>query len=419
MFRLPLNRLKNSYLVSNGSYLGLFQILTILIGLTSQYLFTNFWYKHQYGKYLFVMNILGLLAFFALPGISTSIISAVARKNDGNFLKGTKWKFLSAIGGSIALLGFSLFYFCKNEITFSKMFLFAACLFPLYWMDSYLAYWNGKQKFNILFWFKFSRRILLFLAVAILITRNCSILQLFIVIVGLTCLFNLVGVLSILVRKDLNRNFEKKSFQYGKHLTLMQLFGLITAHLDKLIIGIFFGYSALAIFVVGQIIYTYLKQGWGIIQSLYIPKLAEKDRITAVEIMKRHLKYVCIGYGAVALVLFAALPSVFSTLFPRYMESVRYAYFFIIAYLLVVPELMYQAYFRAQNMIRETYLIGLSRCIIFIPLLFILCYLFGIFGIIAATGAANLFQSFFGMALIRKVARIETKIVPALQEQKL
>lgn len=383
----------SAYFRSAGSYLGIRLIIITLAGLASQYLLTHYLAKGDYGLLIWVGTIIALLSPFGLPGISTSITGAVARGFDGNFRRGTWLEMVGGTVGGLALLGFACYYwFWTQEETKALIFVVAGVLGPGLWMDTHQSYWNGKKNFKALFLWAVPVRLLQLIAMAtVLLYFSSNPLWVFSAQTVILVAANLGAAMGIMKIGGINKEISKKYQSYGWFSTKLYWLGTVSSQLDKVIIGVFFGLESLAVFAVGELLYTYIfKTPSSFLSQIFLPRLAVMEIKQAARWVKKRQLYLIAGMVLIAIVVGVAIPIVYPLMFSaKYKDSIFYAYLFLGCIVLGAPTLLNSTLLKAHAMKRET-MVGWS-ILCFTPIVFVPLFgwFFGIKGIVLTRGLTN------------------------------
>jgi O-antigen/teichoic acid export membrane protein len=398
----------SAYFRSASSYLGLKLAIFSLAGLAIQYLLTHNLAREDYGLLVWVGTIIAFLSPFGLPGISTSITGAVAKGYDGNFRRGTWLEMIAGTLGGLVLLGFACYYwFWTHEEIKALLFVVAGVLGPGLWLNTQQCYWNGKKNFKALFWWAVPVRLLQLLATAVVLYLSSNVVWVFSVQTIIQVVANIVAAVGIMKFGRINKEISKRYQSYGWFYTGLTCIGTIAAHLDKMIVGIFFGLESLAVFAVGELIYTYFFSTPAIFLSqVFLPRLAEMEIDEAAKWIKERLLYLIVCMVLIVLLLSIAIPIIYPLLFSvRYKDSIYYAYLFLGCVVLGSPMLLSGALVKAHAMKRES-MIGWSISsftpIIFIPLF---GWYFGISGIVLVRGFTNGAVSIFYLRLLKQLTK--------------
>lgn len=396
----------SAYFRSASSYLGLKLLIFSLAGLAGQYLLTHYLAVADYGLLVWIGTIIALLSPFGLPGISTSITGAVAKGFDGNFRRGTWLEMAGGTLGGLVLLGFAGYYwFWTHEITKALIFIVAGVLGPGLWLDTHQCFWNGKKNFKAIFWSTVPARLLQLLSTAVVLYYTSNLLWVFSMQQIIFVAANIGAVLWIIRDKNTNKNLSNEYHSFGIYSTNLYWLGSVVAYLDKLIIGVFFGLESLAVFAVGELIYTYFyKTPASLLSQVFLPRLAEMEVKQAARWVRDRQKFLIIVTVLIVTLIGIAIPYVYPILFStKYTDSVFYAYLFMGCIVLGAPTLLSGTLLKAHAMKKETTMGWMILCItplIFIPLL---GWLFGIAGIVMARGVTNAAISIYYTSMLNRL----------------
>ena len=97
-----------------------------------------------------IFSLIGILGLFALPGMQTALVRAVAKGKEGMLLLSAKTKFKWALIGVGACLAISGWYFFHRNFILGSSFLIASFLFPIPRISNLLfSFWQGKKRFDL------------------------------------------------------------------------------------------------------------------------------------------------------------------------------------------------------------------------------------------------------------------------------
>jgi O-antigen/teichoic acid export membrane protein len=397
----------SAYFRSASSYLGLKLAIFTLAGLAIQYLLTHNLAREDYGLLVWVGTIIAFLSPFGLPGISTSITGAVAKGYDGNFRRGTWLEMIAGTLGGLVLLGFACYYwFWTHEEIKALLFVVAGVLGPGLWLNTQQCYWNGKKNFKALFWWAVPVRLLQLLATAVVLYLSSNVVWVFSVQTIIQVVANIVAAVGIMKFGRINKRSSREYQSYGWFYSGLTCIGTIAAHLDKMIIGLFFGLESLAVFAVGQLIYTYFFSTPAIFLSqIFLPRLAEMEIDEAAKWIKKRQFYLIVGMVLIVLLLSIAIPVVYPFLFSqKYNESIYYAYLFLVCIVLGSPTFLVGSIIKAHAMKRETLTASSILTVAPLILLPVFSWIWGLTGIVAARGCTNLIISAYYLNLVRRLS---------------
>ena len=372
------------YLYKNSRYKLYFEILFFIVGFFITWCFGNFLSPEFYGTYLFITNTIQFFSFLSFSGINQSLIQSVASGYDRFYITATKKIFLYSISGTIALLIYGMMYSVLidyNPVILISL-IIAGVFFPfMNSMNNYQFFLDGKSDFKRTLRFRLINYLILvtFLILLIFVIKNLVIY--FILVSGVQLLANIYFTkicINQIKSKQRDAILETKALKYGINLTKFGIITLICLNINNLIIGFFYGPSALAFYTIGKglpsKIGVFIKPSFSVLLTRY----SEKE----TNISKRFFILLIIGSILLFLGILFLMPFYLQILFPAYVTAMNYgiAYSFIILLIPIVVVLGY--YFRGKTdikVIRNAQVIpDILSLILIIPLLL----LFGIYGLI-------------------------------------
>lgn len=382
------------YLIRGGFWLTLEQGVISLAGILLAIAFANLVPKEIYGTYRYVLSLVGILSVFTLSGMNTAIARAVARGYEGMLAPAFKTRLRWGIIGGILSLGVAGFYFLQNNTTLVFCFLIAAVFLPL--MDSltlYESFWEGKKLFKTRAAYNIFVRIagVLALVATLFLAKNVFLIILayfcFYTFFRFICFWRALRKVSSCQKKD------SETISYGKHLSLMNVMGVLSSQLDKILLWHFLGPAALAAYALAITPVDHIANLFKNIFPLSLPKFSQQSLETIkATLFKKIAKLFLAGACLIGLYVILA-PWIFRFFFPIYLEAVPYSQFYTIVTLLMIPQIPLLAVLAAHMKKKELYIVKFVSPILRIALVFVLLPLYGIWGAIMTiifTQAINL-----------------------------
>ena len=374
----------NVYLAKQGSYLAIGNIISIVTAFILSIAFARFLPKETYGQYRYILSIFGLLALSSLSGMNTAIVRGVAKGFDNAFKKGLLAKLKWSLLGSLASIGLAIYFFSSGNLAFGFSFLIIAVFLPFFKSgEAYQFYLSGKKFFGQRVTYTSLSQILATIALILTLFLTKNIVILILVYFLSYSLLRMFFTFLIITKQSLNKNDDTETVSYGKHLSLIQVLGLIANEIDKILLFFFLGPVQLAIYAFAALPIQHLRSPLQAIQELALPKLSTQTEETIKKTLpKKLLKSVLfISLAIVAYVLIA--PYFFTIFYPQYTESIFYSQLLSLT-LLIFPVSMMLLALLAKKKTKELYQASIINPIIQILLLLLLVPSFGILGIIIA-----------------------------------
>ena len=247
--------------------------------------------------------------------------------------------------------------------------------------ETYSALWQGRKKFDVSAKYNIISQLFptLALIIALFLTKNVLLILL---IYYFSYTLSHFILLRLTIKKaDLSKGKDPATIPYGKHLTLMNVIGLVAKNIDKILLWHFLGAIPLAIYSFAIVPVEKIGDVLRTTKTLALPKLSQKKELEIKKtLLKKVFKFFLI---TIPIVLFYILlaPFLYRIALPQYLDSVPYSQFFALT-LLFVPLVLLSTFLTAQMKKRELYQFNIISSIIKIILLFVLLPLYGIWGAI-------------------------------------
>ena len=346
--------------------------------------------------------ILGIIGIFALPGMIAATIRAVARGHEGIYRAAIKTSFRWAWLGSLIIAIISYYYLRQGQNNFFLLFLILSVVFPFFSISEYYqALLKGRKRFDLLAKYTIVSSILstTLLALTILIYQKLYIL----VLVNVLLQTTIAGFLTLYHFKKIKTSqIDTENLNYGKQLSLIEAFNLISFQIDKLLLVFFLGFEQLATYVIAIIIPDQLRGISKNIQHLSLPKFAvwHNKNLEKNIILKYFYKLLVLAIIIIIIYILIA-PWLIKVFYPRYLESVKFSQVFILTFI-ASPFFLLGTFLQAQKKIKQIWQLTAFSAGTQIILLVILIPLFGLWGAIWARVVARFFNSVFTFIFFKK-----------------
>jgi len=393
------------YLAKGSFWWILGRAVLLLLGLVIMMAFARWLPKETFGAYQYILSIVAILAIFSLPGIDTALVRTVAKGYEKVFLLCSKTKFrwsLIVLIGCFAIAGWYLFH---QNFILGVSFLIAGIFFPFVSVFNLFApFWHAKKNFAILAKYQVLLKLLSLLILLPVIFFSDNLILIILAFFASSTIFGAIFfklTLNQINQQNTDKEQEKETISYGKHLTLMSALSHFSAHIDKIIIWQLLGPIPLAIYAFAQLPLQKIQEIIPI-APLAFPKLAEKNiKEIKKEIFRKFLKLFLFSIPLTILIIFLA-PFFYKILFPDYLESILY--FQVLALSLVfIPFQLLGISLVAEIQKRALYITSFSVPLLQIILFLILVPFFEIWGIIFAILITQLFGNFLVLYFFRKI----------------
>lgn len=393
------------YFARNSAIVTLSHGIAMLKGIITGYLVTRLFPPEMYGEYRFVLGVMGFISFIGLPGLSTAVAGAIARKEPVSLARMAAWYASVSAIGSLVLFGciFLLPQWGRPELW--PLFAIAGLLFVPGAISTnlYGGVIRGTGAFGTAFRLSlFSNASVMIAVLAMLILQPSSLLLLAIVS-GIPAVVYLAGLVGF------ERRFRSDKPQHALrrtalHLSIATIPSSVSWYLDGLIISAFFGLNQLALFSVALLIPEQVKV-WTkeMFPILFSRQASGKD--TPDRRRKMH-QAVLLGtaFFALGIALYvAASPFIMPVLFPRYPAEELVLLTRIAALTLIVaPASLYPQFLEARNMTKAVHISNWTASAAFVVALVTLVPLYGPLGAILSRGVFRLLYAFSAFVIVQR-----------------
>ncbi len=312
-----------AYYFRGGSILLINQILDLLLGFVSLYVFTSSTDKGTYGIYGYLLSVFAVAALATSPGVETAIQYDAARGNDGGLAHGTRRRLRTALLGSIGMVVWAALLYRRGDTRLALAVLAGAPILPFFYgMAGFKAYLMGKGAFGRLSVSSLLIEVgkLLFILIACRLFSGLPlVIGFFVTASVLNSLFNW-----FYVRRAPNANVGEEFDEIGNRLTLAAVVGSLAGQADRLIVGTFFGLETMALYNMAVSVTRPLRNLGIVAAKLLFPKMINLNVTSTVFKRKLVFSLLFITVPLVALVVAYHLifPALAAALFPKYGAAV-------------------------------------------------------------------------------------------------
>jgi len=391
------------YLTKNGSWLTLAQIVSGASSFLLAVAFANLLPKEDYGIYKYVLSVAALLTIPTLTEMHSAVIQAVARGYEGAVVRAFKTKLKWGSFSTLAAIILSAYYWNKGNDVLVVSFLCAGAFLPLSEAANlFSAFFSGRKNFRAASLYNnFVQIGLTGLMIASLYLLD-KVLYVIIAYFSAYALLRLLAYRRAIKKYRPNRDEDGDTIAYGKHLSLISVFGFLSSNLDKILLWHFLGAAPLAIYSFALAPVNQISQLLKSIIPLAFPKFAAQDSaIIKKTLPAKALKFFfVILLGVLAYIWLA--PYLFRIFFPQYLEAVNYSRLWSLV-LLFFPQKLIGAALQAKKQTKILYIISITNSIIKITFLVILLPLFGIVGAIISMLIPYLINTILQLFYLKRI----------------
>lgn len=368
-----------TYLASGGFWTMTMQAMTIVCSVPLSIALANFLTPHEYGMYRYVLTVAAIIGAFSLTGLPMALMRAAARDYPGSlkaaFILNLRWSFLVVLGATAG----ALYYGVRENYVLAGAMVLIAVFSPLLSAGNlFPAYLNGKRLFSINAWYSNQRTLIhtvVIIATAFFFPDPLSVLLAYFGVQTLTALYFYRKTIR---RLALHGATDPEMESNGKHMSLLNIFNVLTDKLDALLLFQFVGAVELALYSFAEMVPDLFNRFNKNIAQLAFPKFALRTDPKGI-----WLKTALISFALLPAVgLYCAwAPYIFELFFPAYMDAVPFTQ--ALAVLTLINVTLPSAYIDAQGAIRGKYIITIINGTIKIIAIGGGIILFGIWGAVA------------------------------------
>jgi O-antigen/teichoic acid export membrane protein len=403
-----LQRLRNpdgeaSYFARGGFWLIAGYAVQVVLGLALAAILANLLSKDSYGTYQFIISAGAIVGAFTLTGMGGALIPAVSRGNYGVLRYAVRKQFIWSAAIVAACVAAALYYYLRGNQTLAELMILLGLFQPVTTTFAlFRQYQYGRGRYRESTFLDTGIRVLTFLAliVALFFTRN--IVYIVLAFLGTQALSTCLAYVFIVYRNKLPYIEDAPTYEYAKHLSVMESLSELAAVADKFLVWLFLGAAPLATYALAQLPIMHLQSIFGFSRPLAFPRLAQMDlaqiRMTLPQKMR---VFFLVSLGAVAAYIIIA-PVFYKLVFPTYPEAVRYSQVLSLVVLAVPRTLISQAFY-AHHRTRELYIINVSTPFVRTGLLALGVWQFGLAGAVGALLLSELYMAILQVYFFNRI----------------
>ncbi len=391
------------YITKGGFWLLLGQIASTGSALALSIAFANLTTKDFYGNYKYILSLSALLSIFTLNGIDTAIAQTIAQGKDGPFFRGLRAKISWGLIGSVFSFIAGIYYlYQSNQDLALSLFLIGIFLPLSEAFDIYNSVLQGRKLFKLLTFFNSATQIISSLIIATAILFNIKVFILIGIYFITHTTINLVCLITTLRKTTLNPTDNPDTINYGKHLSLMQVIGIIMGEIDKVIIFHFLGAASLAIYTFTTAPVDQLKGILKNISFIAFPRFANHSQENIKNNLRPKLIRVGILTAAMVTTYVIMAPFLFKILFKQYYYYVIYSQVFALSLIGVTLSMLLYTFLESHGFKKLLYQYHIISNVISIVTLIPFTYFWGIWGAIIARIISRSFLFILSYWLVEK-----------------
>lgn len=372
-----------------------------LMAFLSMVAFAHWLPKETFGTYQYVLSWLAVPAIFTIPGIDTSLVKSIARGADGTMAAALRSKVTWGILATLVIAGFGAWQIQSGNLVLGIAFLLGATFAPVRETFAiYVAYWNGRDRFDIQAKYLFISAAVNTAAVvlAVVLSRNM------LVILGAFLLSKTLADMYLYRRtrnQTRNADVDASAIAFGKHLTAMDAAETVAAYVDKIILWHHAGAISVAVWSFAQ---TPIKKVLDLLPvvPLALSRMGGMDVRAAKRSILRKSGLLFLFTVPVAALVVLLAPVLYHVLFPQYLDSIRY--FQASALLIALVPFSYLATALVVELRqRQLYVSRIATSLLKIILFLALVPTLGIWGLVIGILAGEMVKGIMTLAFVSRL----------------
>ena len=371
------------YLTFGGFWLVVGQMAAAVTSFLFSIVVAHYVPQDVYGSYRYILSTTAIIAAISPTGLGTTIVRAVANGNDSSLRQG----FRRSLAWSMPMLAVFLCVAAYNAFFGAwglalTMLTAGIATAVINAASLYQAYLAGKKKFYLYTLYWTVANVVTTVAVTVTILLTTDVFYIAATYFVASALINICLYIRITAsvppgaKLDLPRSLPKKE---DLHLSILNFLNTVTGQADKIIVFHLLGAAQLAVYTFAlalpEQVRAVLKSG----ARLALPKFAERP----FEEIRGSLGDRLLRFGALVILLtlcyIVLAPTIFSTLFPRYMQSVLFSQLFATTLFTALGSLPLTA-LQAHAKLRALYTHSIITNVMQICSSVLLIYFFGLWG---------------------------------------
>ncbi len=398
------------YIMRGGFWLGLDNVVSVVASTILTVVFANTIPKETYGSYRYILSVFGILSIATLPNMNLALSTAVAKGEDGIFKKALATRIRWGLVGGLVGIGLGVYQFAHQHLELGIAFAIMGIILPF--MDSlnlYEGFLRGKKLFNIQSRYSIITRLVSTVVLIITLYQTSSVIYLLLAFFLPYIVMRLIFY-RLTLRKfptsDIKGN--ESTLAYGKHLSVIQLLGVLVNYLDNVLIFHYLGAVPLAIYSIAMAPIKKIQQAFSVIPDLALPKFSARSIEETKRTLPRQIgkAFVVVISGAALYALLA--PKIFSTFFAQYKDSVIYSQWLTLI-LLALPFSLLYTVFQAHARKKEIYIYNLSIRLSQLVLVVALVSTYGLWGAVSARIIFQFIAVIVAVLLFKRIKDTEAK----------
>lgn len=393
------------YIAQGGFWLGIGQVISTGAAFITSLAFANLLAPEVFGIYKYVLSLSGMISVTTLTGMDSALSQAVARGFEGTLSSATKEKIKWGLLGSLASISVAVYYLIHGNEILAISFGIVAIFNPFSEaLDIYNSFLLGKKLFSTQTLYSSIKRIISTAAIisTIFLTHNVYIILF--VYFSSTLLPNILFYFRTKKLNQSNTNAEPEAIKYGKHLSAINIIGMVLGELDKILVFQLVGATNLAVYSLATAPTEQIKGLFKNVNALAFPKFAGQDIHEIKKSIYHKALVLLLSTSLVVGVYVLIAPWFFNLFFPKYLASIAYSQALAISLIAaIIAGFLYTA-LESQKAKAELYKYNTYSNIFNVIILVPFVFYFGIWGAVITRSFTRLFTLVLAFFLVRNTS---------------
>ena len=368
-------------------WINIGRVMSIATGMILTIAFANLLTPEQFGTYKYVLAIAGTIVAFSLNNISGALMRALAQGKKHVIPSVVNSAMLWSLPASILTLAVSAYYFYQGneQLGFALVFVSAAnTLGNGYGLSKSILIATGEFKNNTLISIPRTLFPVACVLLALVLTGNVTWV-LFAYFASNTLAAYAQYRWSLWHLKVVSSDKDvAETVTYGKHLSILGFFVLISSQIDQLLLWHFTGPTALAVYTLALAPVKELRNLLDNVLSIAFPKIAVRTEEEVRKMMPLRVRQLFIISIVATISYVAFAPLLFTYVFPKYISAILVTQVLSLLILFQWRGLI-DTYIITHGAVKKRYIAILSSQVVEFVLFCTLIPFFGLWGAVWAT----------------------------------
>lgn len=374
------------YFLKNSLFTFTGQIALTIIGFLLSIVLTRTLSKGDYGGYLFVLSAMNILSITCVVGLGPAILNSVSNGYKKALLQGVEYSKKYARLGVLAIICIASYFLFTKNILLAALFIIAIpFLYSNYVFNSHIYFFLGLRRFDKSTLNLTLIRLSASVAAIILALITREVLLVFAGYVAFHFLFTFIGYWDAKRQISAKDKEDPDLIHFGGKLTLYgTIIEMIVVNIDKVLTGVLIGLENLSLYAVGIMLPENVLPFLDSMLVSVLPKLSVKNSgLTYRSLVKKTLILIMFTIP-VAILVGVLCWYLVPLLFPLYPNAVWISLVFCGLLILRPPYYVLKHVMIQRKLLTTLLHYELLTAPLYLLLLFLLGWFYGMWGIIAA-----------------------------------